>query len=248
MSIEFNCTQCNQRLQIPPHAAVQPVRCPHCRHVQTIPLANQDEPQEAILVTTDDEQNNNPFREDVLDRLATAPTDSAANPYSAPLTSADYGMRFAEQWNLASRGKRLLGSILDWSVLVFSLVPGYACLAWSQGNGNQQVLSAIGIIVLFVSVGFMIGVFWWMAVATGQSPGKRILGMRVVRLHHDGIPGFVPGVLIRQWVFTTVVLSSFFCCPIGFLFYGIDSLMIFGERQQCLHDLLASTIVVNVLE
>lgn len=72
--------------------------------------------------------------------------------------------------------------------------------------------------------------------ANGQTIGKRLLKIKVVRA--DGAPAS----LGRIFWLRNIVNGLFTLIPL----YGIiDSLFIFSESRQCLHDKIADTIVVN---
>ncbi len=72
----------------------------------------------------------------------------------------------------------------------------------------------------------------------GESIGKRAAGIRIVKTKDGLPPGFVKGVLIRRWL---IGLLSWI--P---MFGLLDVAFILGEDRQCLHDMMASTQVVNV--
>jgi uncharacterized RDD family membrane protein YckC len=80
----------------------------------------------------------------------------------------------------------------------------------------------------------------WLVKRNGQTIGKKLLGIKVVRSNGaraslgrifwlrnfvNGIPASIP--------------------LIGMLYTLVDHLLIFGEPRQCLHDKIADTIVVN---
>lgn len=71
----------------------------------------------------------------------------------------------------------------------------------------------------------------------GQTIGKRLLGIRVVRKDTGENGGFKTNVLLRGLV--NGVLNF---VPVYFF---ADSLMIFRENRRCLHDYIAGTIVVT---
>jgi uncharacterized RDD family membrane protein YckC len=70
----------------------------------------------------------------------------------------------------------------------------------------------------------------------GQTMAKRLLEIRVVR--SDGSKAS----LGRIFWLRNVVNGLISVIP---LYFFIDSLLIFGERRQCIHDLIADTIVVK---
>ena len=93
---------------------------------------------------------------------------------------------------------------------------------------------ALGVAVL----AFFVWLYFTVAYvkANGQTIAKKWLGIKVVRA--DGSPATLGRIF---WLrnFLNIVFSII---PL----YGIiDSLFIFGESRQCLHDKIADTIVVN---
>jgi uncharacterized RDD family membrane protein YckC len=76
----------------------------------------------------------------------------------------------------------------------------------------------------------------------GQTIGKRVLGVRIVRFTDGGNPGFLRAVFIRSVL--PLLFASVTC--LGRLFALIDILNILGEERRCLHDYLAGTKVVDV--
>lgn len=81
----------------------------------------------------------------------------------------------------------------------------------------------------------------WLLVRRGQTIGKAVLGIRIVR--DDGGragPGRLLG--IRYGVGYALMIIPI----IGQVYAFIDVLFIFGRKRRCLHDLIADTIVVRV--
>jgi uncharacterized RDD family membrane protein YckC len=240
MKFEFDCSQCKQRLRIPEAAQGQQVQCPECGHIQAWPANNpckESEPPAAA-------DTKNPFRDDGNPYFTSTEHDfdpTKTNPYAAPLSSAaSLGLNFADQRRLASRGARLAGAVLDWAAFLGAMLPGAICLAYADQQADEP-LHVLGTLLLATGIGVITIVFWAMAVMAGQSPAKRLLGTRV-ELTSGGKPGFIRGVLVRQWCMFLACL----CCPFGPFVYLFDGLTVFGEKRQCVHDILAATIVVNV--
>jgi uncharacterized RDD family membrane protein YckC len=71
----------------------------------------------------------------------------------------------------------------------------------------------------------------------GQTMAKRLLEIRVVR--SDGTQASLGRIF---WLRNVVGIYVLNVVPIYWL---IDPLLIFGERRQCIHDLIADTIVVK---
>jgi uncharacterized RDD family membrane protein YckC len=80
---------------------------------------------------------------------------------------------------------------------------------------------------------------------TGQTFGKRVLGIRVVRVEEPGPIGFARS--LRRW--NTIGLPTLLwpCCGIGFVLQFVDSVYLLADRPllQALHDKSARTVVVR---
>ena len=71
----------------------------------------------------------------------------------------------------------------------------------------------------------------------GQSLGKKIMAIRIVGFETGKHGGFLTNVLLRWWVNTLLNVL-----PV----YGlVDALFIFRDDRRCIHDLIASTVVVK---
>ena len=105
----------------------------------------------------------------------------------------------------------------------------------TNADGINVVLLAIDVVSISSFV-----LWWWLTIThmkrNGQSIAKKMIGIKVVR--SDGSPASL-GRLI--WL-RNVVNLAISIVPL----YGIlDSLFIFGEARQCLHDKIADTIVIK---
>ena len=81
----------------------------------------------------------------------------------------------------------------------------------------------------------------WLLTMRGQTVGKLLLGIRIVRVQDDANPGFVYAVFLR-----TVVPVLIRAVPlIGIGFWLVDVGCVFREDKRCLHDLIAGTKVVD---
>ena len=74
----------------------------------------------------------------------------------------------------------------------------------------------------------------------GQSAGKLLTGLRIVRCADESTAGFVHAFLLRG----TVPFMIEQIPVLGLFFWIVDSCFIFRPDQRCLHDLLAGTKVV----
>jgi uncharacterized RDD family membrane protein YckC len=79
----------------------------------------------------------------------------------------------------------------------------------------------------------------------GQTLGKRLLGIKVLRLEADGPVGF--GRALRRWN-PMGIATLLWTCGIGFVFQFVDCLFVAIDRplHQALHDKSAMTVVVDV--
>lgn len=86
-------------------------------------------------------------------------------------------------------------------------------------------------------------IYWvcngYLLATRGQSIGKLLLGARIV----DEFSGERPK-LRHLFLRELVSGSAEFVPVVGGLFALLDTLAIFGDRRQCVHDVLASTRVV----
>ncbi len=167
---------------------------------------------------------------------------STVNPYAPPQAEVrDIPTGVHEP---ASRGIRFVGVILDgliaWAmtylpVLVATLVIGVAPATSPQGIFSQPAF------IVGASLGFLGFLAWcWITILFvsryGQTIGKRLLGIKVIR--SDGSRASLGRIFWLRNV-VNILLSII---PL----YGIvDALVIFGQRRQCLHDMIADTIVIR---
>ncbi len=134
--------------------------------------------------------------------------------------------------SLAERGSRLVASLVDGLGVYLPMV----VLAIISENTSGALRGIAGLLAVLWLLA-LLGVQLYFA-ASGQSIGKRILSLRVVRT--DGSPASLARIVfLRNGV---IVLLGSLCGVVSL----IDALMIFGEERRCLHDQLADTIVVNV--
>lgn len=78
----------------------------------------------------------------------------------------------------------------------------------------------------------------WLITKTGQSIGKKLMRIKLVRHGTGKHVGFARAVLVRWWL--NGLISQI---PLYFI---IDSLFIFRQDRRCVHDLMAGTDVVKV--
>lgn len=167
------------------------------------------------------------------------------NPYAPPIHT-DQRDRYEpgrEPEILAERGTRWFARFIDGLINLVSVVPvglvlfSTDVLNWRDLQQNQLAG------VIFWAAALPVSLYQWSLVSrTGQTIGKKMLGIRVVKV--DGSPvDFTSGVAMREWI-TTVIG---FIPLLGGLVSFVGILLIFGDERRCLHDRLAGTKVIRVL-
>lgn len=181
-------------------------------------------------------------------------------PSPLPLTAAAAA---APEANLAERGPRLLARVVDWAIEFVVGIPGGVII----GSEAMKILMAVmqgqtpdfedldmsrlilGGVVLAVGWLLQLIVQVWMLTTRGQSIGKRIVGLRIVKLDSSA-PGFVHAWLMREFLMSAFGFVLSFLPLVGPLLlrpalHITDWCMIFRDDRRCLHDLLAGTRVVR---
>ncbi|HRH98687.1 MAG TPA: RDD family protein [Prosthecobacter sp.] len=163
---------------------------------------------------------------------------------------------------MASRGIRLVAKLIDWTMM---LVPLFVLLmaimdapfeaeirkhqndptalmdalqrqidkVQTVGNPTVMAMSWLMLVILISNV-VMLGI-------RGQSIGKLLTGIQIVRAQDGTKAGFMKAVLLR-WFLFAVIESIRFVGPVITL--G-NVLMIFRKDRRCMHDLVADTIVTK---
>jgi uncharacterized RDD family membrane protein YckC len=170
------------------------------------------------------------------------------NLYAPPKTSVkDVGGD--EALALASRGARLLAVMLDGFIGFIWFAPDYiknfAMLA-QQARGNPGMvwinLAQTGgwFYVGLLGALIVLAIDLTLLARNGQTIGKKLLGIKVVRV--DGSPVSLFRVFFLRYVCNTLLTLI----PlVGSLYSLVDALMIFGESRRTVHDRIADTIVIK---
>ena len=134
--------------------------------------------------------------------------------------------------DLAGVGSRSLAYIVDF-ILVFVVMFASSIALLLSG----ALLGTLAVVIWVIAIFLM----WWFyfaffeAVWTGQTPGKRLMGLRVQKV--GGYPIGWPEALIRN--FLRLVDMMMMSVPIGLI------VMLFTRRHQRIGDLAAGTVVVR---
>lgn len=163
---------------------------------------------------------------------------ASENPYLPPETDANVGLAAAaDRFVPATRASRLAALLIDRLYDAGCAAPGLAFVALRSAV-RSSFGTAVGI-SFFVFLGFRI-YQWSLLATTGQSLGKRMFRIRIIKT--DGSQaGFGAAVVLRSWL-----MLLFLCIPLINLVALLDGFFIFGGERRCLHDYIAGTRVVSV--
>lgn len=134
------------------------------------------------------------------------------------------------KYSVASLGDRILAYLIDGLILAAYTIVCIVALVYSKAESSALVIACIGL--PYLSYHLLFEIFM-----NGQSPGKRQMEIKVVRL--DGTPPTLGNFLIR-WVFRLVEIQ---------LFSGVVAMIVIaaGGKGQRLGDLAAGTAVVKIV-
>ena len=159
------------------------------------------------------------------------------NPYAAPVSRLEDMPTHV--LHLATRSSRLGAYLLDiLSIAVLAIVAAIVLPSFGKAGSrdiSQAFVAFVGFAMLAVFIVDIVFLHKY-----GQTIGKRLVGIKVVQTN---------GMRCELWRFFFLralpvgILSNI---PIIGIIVGlVDILMIFGEQQRCLHDLIANTIVIQ---
>jgi uncharacterized RDD family membrane protein YckC len=147
----------------------------------------------------------------------------------------------ADGMELGGRGTRLLAALLDslLSIAVFWLIGKVTPFNLFDPTHGPLGLKRLVLTLLVAAFVFALMQGWLLA-TQGQTIGKRLLGLRIVR--PDGERASIARLIgLRYGVGFVVAIIP----VVNMLYSLIDSLLIFRESRRCLHDNIADTIVVK---
>jgi uncharacterized RDD family membrane protein YckC len=161
--------------------------------------------------------------------------------------------------SLAERGARLLAASIDELIVLGAFLPmliGPIRLIRSMiatsltgelvdtsnvvSDAVNSMLQGPGIIVTAIALLAWCVITVWLVTANGQSIGKRLVRIKVVR--SDGArASFGRIFLLRNLVSDLPCLLPY----LGWIYLFADPLLIYQDSRRCIHDLIADTIVVR---
>lgn len=130
-----------------------------------------------------------------------------------------------------------------WAKLVDSvpvaLVGVIAAILMPQFKDTAMLPVLVGVLALGM-IGYVVYQLWLVA-TTGQTIGKRYMGIKIVRASDLMNGGFVTNILLRGVACAAITLVP----VLGALFALADPFFVFREDNRCLHDHVAGTRVVK---
>lgn len=153
---------------------------------------------------------------------------------------ADLNRSDPSELPLAEPIERVKASLAD-----LVLTYGPAIVGWVASLELNDPMHAAGTLLLGCTISVLLGVMQCARlVRTGQTWGKALVGIRVVRI--DGSrAGFLHGFFLRNVVFNGIVGVGNLLW-IGGILAIVDSALLFTHDHRTLHDRLAGTMVVRV--
>lgn len=137
----------------------------------------------------------------------------------------------AEPW------RRFVGFVIDWMVLVMTSLVVVSALGINLGAGDALRLpSSARLVQGLVGAAYYIGFTVW----RGQTPGKMLIGTKVVMLRTARIPHLGPSTM--RWAIPGIFVFLPGVSVISVVIYGW---LLFNPLRQGLHDKAARTVVVH---
>lgn len=171
-----------------------------------------------------------------------------SNPYRPPQVDFSPQPHRLDEADLplASPMRRLGAYLLDSLLYTIGIAPMLGAVILEDAGvldtGSEALLIASGAFLVLVCLGlFALTVVWWLQY--GQSPGKRLLGIRIVR--EDGGKAETQELLVLRFGAVFGINVALGLCGLNSIFQMVDNLMIFSDRHQTLHDRIAKTVVVD---
>lgn len=163
-------------------------------------------------------------------------TNTADNPYAPPVAHVADIAAAGDQ--LATRGARFLAALID-GVLQMALLWVISLLTpWKLFDPDPSF--ALLLTTTLLSLLLFLLMHGYLLVQRGQTIGKALLGLRIVR--SDGSKVGAARILGLRYGIGWLIVSVPFA---GLLYALVDALLIFRASRKCLHDNIADTIVVR---
>ena len=168
------------------------------------------------------------------------------NPYAAPLSNDDNpGMADAGGDVLADRGTRFVASFVDTLLVMAIVLP----IGIATGFYTRAAAQQVG----FPEHVAMLAVNGYLLANRGQTVGKMLNKIRIVDAQTGSRLPFVRVFVYRSlWLIPLVVIAALIPGQADDILINlvslVDALFIFGKQRRCLHDYIAGSKVVRVIQ
>ncbi|RDH46521.1 RDD family protein [Zooshikella ganghwensis] len=165
------------------------------------------------------------------------------NVYQTPSSDLAAATPMPEDGELASRWSRLGASLIDAFILNVISMPVLYAAGYFDGalSGQQPSFTSQSMAMLFSLVLFIILHGYFLA-KSGQTIGKKILGISIVSYRNNTILGLGNVLALRYLPLWIVLMIPY----VGMIAAFINPLFIFNKEKRCLHDFIAGTKVIKV--
>jgi uncharacterized RDD family membrane protein YckC len=240
--LEYRCSRCFYSLYAAVDEAGERKTCSYCGTENTVPEATAErvaraenvsdevlKPSTQPLLLRDEKMSDAEIRREVKRQMYVPPGEMQS------LSGVS-----------SSRVKRFFGAVIDSLLMAGAVGIGVALTLTLVSNGylsetamqskemNLQKLN--GLAAMYFPALALVLIQWKLIAVYGQTIAKKLLGMRIVN-DSGRSPGFLQGVIVRNWLRNLLGLLPFFSV--------IDVLFIFGDSRRCLHDYISGTHVVD---
>lgn len=180
------------------------------------------------------------------------------NPFAPPRALVNDQVDTQVEMVEATRGARFAAAIIDVlaiggvaaiiGIVAAIAIPAYATYQKRAAAAGADVHASVGgsmvaIVIGLLAIVAMLGIFIYTAVLVyryGQTIGKRVMGIRVVRTDGTRV-GFGRFIFLRWLPITLLSMIPL----LGYVFSLLDVLLIFRDNRLCVHDNVADTRVVT---
>lgn len=161
-------------------------------------------------------------------------TTPSINPYAAPEGRVEDVHPGGPSRQLAERPTRLGAAIIDGLCYLVAIIPAMVLL-WPFEPGDFTPVA-----YMYASAAPILVVNLYLLWRSGQTIGKKLLGIRITR--KDGSDASLTRIFLLRMVAPSVLGAI----PMLGIFFGLANvLFIFGSARRCIHDYMADTIVVQ---
>lgn len=147
-----------------------------------------------------------------------------------------------DEIELAGRWYRLGGALIDGLVFFVLYMPVLMVMGiWETLMKGQQPNFITSLLLAAVCLVIFVLIHGYFLVTNGQTIGKKLLGTKIVSAEtHQILP------LGKVMALRVVPIQLASLIPLVGPWLGlVDILFIFGKRKQCVHDMIAGTIVIK---